>query len=153
MRRALEWQNSRHDLPHAIHASILRTRLQLELETHEYAEAITSWEQLQKAGVDQSTAAALGPIMQQVEKLRSGPGEVAVPGEIQNGSWFLRPFKQRFRIEVSQGHIDDVKLRCDRTYVYFAFDPKLQYDVHGKYGRCSMQVEGSEGTRFKLVEF
>ncbi len=153
LNRALAWAKSMNTLPDETYISTLRTRLLLELKTHQYAAATTSWTQLQRDGIDRKTRAALAPIMQQVEKIRTGPGEVTDSGELANGSWSHALFKRQFRIDVHKGYISDVKLRCDKGYVYFAFDPKLQYEVHGKYGRCTMQVEGTAGTQFTLIEF
>ncbi len=160
LRRAVASQNdARVDdvhlvLPQDVELVAETTLLQLELRTHEYSEALNRWRRLQADGIDKDTAAKLAPIMQQVKALRSNAAEVAVSGEIQNsGSWFLALFKRQFRIEVRKGYIADVRLRCARGYVYFAFDPKLQYHVRGKVGSCQMQLEGTDGTQFTVVEF
>ncbi|MGB6449135.1 MAG: TonB family protein [Steroidobacteraceae bacterium] len=153
LRRTLEWPDSETVLPKNVTALALRASLQLELKTNEYGEAITTWKRLQTFGVDSDTVAKMTPIMQELDKLRLDQREVEVSGEIRNGSWFLQLFKPQFRIGVTDGHISDVKLRCERRYLSFTFDPKLQYQVSGDSGDCEMQLEGKEGTRFKLVEF
>ncbi len=69
------------------------------------------------------------------------------------GTWYIHLFKRHFQAQVSQGHIAEVKLRCEKHYVFFAFDPTLRYEVAGKDGDCSMQLLGDPGTRFKLLQF
>ncbi len=154
LRRSLKWQGSKFSpLPQAVSAVAMRACLKLELETHEYAEAIATWKRLQSVGVDADTVRQVLPIMQEVNQLRLDHSEVAVSGQLDNGGWFLQLFKPQFRIEVADGHISDVRLRCQSRYLSFAFDPKLQYQVSGNAGECTVQLEGKEGTRFKFVEF
>jgi TonB family protein len=153
LRRTLVWLDNENVLPKNVAALALRACLPLELKKHEYGEAIATWKRLQKLGVDPGTVAKMTPIMQELDKLRLDDREVAVSGEIRNGSWFLQLFKPQFRIEVSDGHISDVKLRCQMRYLSFTFDPQLQYRVSGNSGDCETQLEGKEGTRFEFVEF
>lgn len=153
LRRTLVWPDSDKVLPKDVSALALRACLQLELKTHEYGEAIATWKRLQKLGVDPATVAKVTPIMQVLDQLRLDQREVEVSGQISNGSWFLELLKPQFRIEVSDGHISDVKLRCQRRYLSFTFDPKLQYQVTGDSGDCTVQLEGTNGTQFKFDEF
>ncbi|MGH9919813.1 MAG: energy transducer TonB [Nitrososphaerales archaeon] len=153
LRRTLVWPDDENVLPKDVFAVALRARLQLELETHEYGEAITTWKRLQKLGADPGMVAKVTPIMQELDRLRLDHREVEVSGQLRGGSWFLQLFKPQFRIEVTDGHISDVKLRCQKRYLSFTFDPSLQYQVSGDSGDCTIQLEGAEGTRFKFVEF
>lgn len=153
LRHAIVWPDNGNIVPKDLITLALRACLQLELKTHEYGEAIPTWTRLQKLGVDAGTVAKVTPIMQELGQLRLDHREVEVSGQIRNGSWFLQLFKPQFRIEVTNGLISDVRVRCERRYLSFTFDPKLQYQVSGNSGDCSIQLEGTEGTRFKFVEF
>jgi hypothetical protein len=42
--------------------------------------------------------------------------------------------------------------RCN-TYAYFAFDPRLEYEVANKDGRCTIELDGAPGTQFKLIQY
>jgi hypothetical protein len=76
-----------------------------------------------------------------------------VPGEIITGtSWNYELLKRRFQIEVASGKVAEIKLRCDRQYVFFQFDPKLQYTIGGNDRSCSMEVVGDPGTKFRLTQ-
>jgi Gram-negative bacterial TonB protein C-terminal len=131
----------------------LLTRIRLELKTSDYAEAMRTWATLQKSGFDESALAPLRPIMTRLEKVRADDSEYGLSGRISDRSWYLRLFKRHFRAQVAEGHISEVKLRCDKNYVFFAFDPELSYEVSGKNGNCILQLDGVPGTRFTLVQF
>jgi hypothetical protein len=133
--------------------SALIARMKLELNAHEYAEVMTTWKRLEKSGVDKGTESRVLPVIDQLQKLRSDDSAYEVTGRMPDGEWFLHLFKRHFQAVVSEGFISQVKLRCDKRYVYFAFDPKLRYEVASAYGNCSVELEGAPGTKFKLVQF
>jgi hypothetical protein len=134
--------------------SALLERLNLELKTHEYAEVMTTWKRLEKLGVDKDTESRVLPVIDKLQRLRSDDSAYEMTGLMTDeGSWFLHLFKRHFKAAVSDGFISQVKLRCDKRYVYFTFDPQLQYQIPGGYGNCSIQLEGAPGTKFKLVQF
>ncbi len=153
LQRAIGWMQYENLIPKNVVAETLQADLLLELKTHEYAEAIATWKQLQKLGVDPGTVAKVMPVMQKLDQLRQDHHEVEVSGQLYNGSWYLQLFKPQFRIEVTNGFIADVKLRCQKRYLQFTFDPKLQYEVSGNSGDCSIQLEGKDGTQFNFIEF
>jgi hypothetical protein len=47
-----------------------------------------------------------------------------------------------------EGYISQVKLRCEKHDVYFAFDPNLQYQVASQDGDCWMELVGGPGLYF-----
>jgi hypothetical protein len=59
----------------------------------------------------------------------------------------------KFSVTVSSGRISEVRLLCQRAYVGFPFNPQLQHTVHGKYGKCELELVGPPGTRFTLYQF
>jgi TonB family protein len=154
LRRAIARDGNWHYLPKDLFTSSLRALLQLEVKTHEYAEAMVTWERLQKVGVDPATTTKIAPIMQKVEALRSNDGEYTVSGLTNSdGRWYLWLFKQHFRAETSAGQISEVKLRCKKHYLYFVFDPSLQYEVHDNYGKCQIEIDGTPAMRFTVTQF
>jgi TonB family protein len=154
LRRATENSgNGTYYLPRTVFLSALSSQFDLEIKTHEYAEAIATWKRLQKMGIDTEAEAKIKPVIDQLDTLRSDDEEYGVSGVMPDGSWSLRLFKRRFHIEVAEGYISQVKLRCDKGYLYFAFDPKLRYEVNGKYGSCWMELLGAPGAKFTLFQF
>jgi len=150
LRRAIA---GRSYLPVDVFRSALLACFELEVSAHEYGEALDTWSQLEKTNIDKSTAARLRGIVDHVEKLRFDNTSYALSGEMTDGTWYLHLFKRHFRALVSEGYISQVKLRCDKNYLFFAFDPKLNYEVSGKDGDCSIEFVGAPGTRFELVQF
>lgn len=142
-----------HYLPKNVRGPVLRSLFNLEIKTHEYAEATATARLLQKLGVDRATEAKIKSVLGQLETLRSDDRGYGVAGVMPNGSWSLELFKRHFSIEVAEGYVSQVKLRCQRGYLFFAFDPKLQYEVKGKYGSCQMELLGAPGTKFTLFQF
>jgi TonB family protein len=131
---------------------LLLARLRLQLNARNYGEAMTTWSRLQKIGVDPSIAKTVQPVIDQLVKIRSNDQAYDVSGIMDAGNWSLHLFKHHFRAVVAQGYISQVKLRCAKGYVYFAFDPALEYEVHNKYGDCMLTFEGAPGTRFTLTQ-
>ena len=61
-------------------------------------------------------------------------------------------YKNRFSIVVGAGHLNEIKLRCDKRYVFFKYDPQMTYDISDKYGRCEIELVGETGTKFALTQ-
>ncbi len=153
LRRAIAEEDVAHYLPKDLFQFALLGRLKLEFQTHEYAEVMTTWRRLEKLGVDKETQLRVQPVMDQLQKIRSDDSSYEVDGRMPEGAWFLHLFKRHFQAVVSEGLIEQVKLRCDKRYVYFSFDPKLQYEVANADGKCSVQLVGAPGTKFKFIQF
>jgi hypothetical protein len=153
LRRAIAAEVRAHYLPSGEWRSALTMSLRLEVKLQDYAGALRTWQLLQKAGIDEQTVAKIKPMIEQLETLRSDDRIYKVPGQITDDAWSYHLFKQHFRIEVPDGSLALVKLKCRGQFVYFNFDPQVQYDVQGKYGTCTLRLEGAPGTRFQLVQF
>jgi TonB family protein len=154
LRRAIAEEEVAHYLPKDLFQSALIARMKLELNAHQYAEVMTTWKRLKKSGVDKATESQVLHVIDQLQKLRSDDSAYEVTGRIMpEGRWFLHLFKRHFQAVVSEGSLSQVKLRCDKRFVYFTFDPKLQYEVESSYGNCGVELEGAPGTQFKLVQF
>jgi hypothetical protein len=106
---------------------------------------------LKKHRLDAQTMASAEQLVAQVEKVRTSDDAYDVSGVLSELGWSLHLFKPHFHI-AADGLIADVKLRCDKGYLTFAFDPKVDYLVQGNYGSCILQLEGSPGTRLTLTQ-
>lgn len=53
---------------------------------------------------------------------------------------------------MESGNVTEIKLRCQKQYLAFKFDPDLRYDIEGKNGNCSIEVLGSHDTRSGFVQ-
>jgi TonB family protein len=125
--------------------------LGLQVKLRQYAEAIQTWSILKKHRADAETMARTEQLMAQLEKVRASDDAYDVSGVLSELGWSLHLFKPRFHI-AADGSIADVKLRCDKGYLTFAFDPNIDYRVQGNYGSCTIQLEGIPGTRLTLTQ-
>ena len=60
--------------------------------------------------------------------------------------------KRRFRVQVASGRLSEIKLRCERNYLFFPYNPELEYKVEARSGRCSIELVGDPGTKFQLIQ-
>lgn len=140
-------------LPRTVYQSALRDQFDLEVRTHEYVEALLTRGRLRRTGIDLVLEAKYMPFFEHIVTLQSDNEEYGVSAVMPDGSWSLGLLKRHFRIEVAEGYISQVKLRCIKGFVYFAFDPKLRYEVNEKYGACWLELVGSPGAKFTLFQF
>jgi hypothetical protein len=126
--------------------------LKLQLKARHFAEALETWKRLEKTGVDQDTAAQIRSLIDRVEKTRTDDSTYAVSEILPDGQWHLRLFKRHFQVVVKEGAIARIKLRCDRGYVAFPLDPAMQYQVADRSGECDIELDGTPGTRFDLLQ-
>ena len=150
--RAIAAELNARYLPADTFRSALLESLKLQLKARQYAEALATWQYLEKAGIDDRTAAQIRSIVEQLEKIRTDSTAYAVSGLLPDGPWYLRLFKRNFQVVVKEGSISEVKLRCDKGYVTFPLDPAMQYHVANKYADCEMELDGAPGTRFDVVQ-
>jgi hypothetical protein len=61
-------------------------------------------------------------------------------------------FRNRFSIAVKSGGVSEIKLRCERQYLFFRYEPGVQYSIGSKKDQCGIEVIGNPGTTFDLVQ-
>jgi TonB family protein len=152
VRRAVAREDTAKYLPKDVFLSALQTELRLEAKTQDFASAILTWHVLQKAGADKATLDELKPGIDQMLVLKTDGRSYKVSGQLVDGSWNYFLFKKRFRIAVSEGHVSQLKLRCDKKYIFFNFDPTLEYRIADKYGSCGLEVVGDSDAKFELIQ-
>lgn len=152
IRRAIAGEKSARYLPKEAFTTAQQAALALEIQTQDYGRALTTWAAL-RDDLDASRRAQWQKSIDQIEALRTEDKAFAVTGEITKGtSWYYLLLKNRFQLEVANGAVAEIKLRCNRQYVSFHFDPKLQYTIAGGDRGCWMEVVGDPGTKFQLVQ-
>jgi hypothetical protein len=84
---------------------------------------------------------------------RSHAVDFSMRAQIVKGTtWFGRLFKTHFVISVADGAVAEIKLRCEKAYLFFKYQPDVQYSVSSKSGACGIEVVGDPGTKFDLVQ-
>jgi TonB family protein len=161
LKRAIADETGAKYLPKPEFEGALRSLLVLDVRTNHFREALTLWEQLQKLSTDSQILGKLKPVMDQVNSIQTDPRPYAIVGELtpsasstetMQAAWFLDLFKTRFRIQVEEGSLSEIKLRCDKTFLSFPFDPELEYHVESRFGKCEMQLLGAPGSRITVTQ-
>jgi TonB family protein len=153
LRRAIADETAPGFLPAKQFIAALQALLPLELRAKDFARALWTWDVLKKLQPDDAIIAQLQPTIDDATALRTDDRTYSVPGAIepQSSSWFYALHKRRFQIVVASGRVSEIKLRCDREYVSFAYDPALYYRID-QHGNCRLQLIGEPGTRFELIQ-
>ena len=152
LRRAIASESSAHYLPKTLFVSALRDLFRLEVGAQNFAAAMSTWETMLKAGIDQQTRSEFQPIVDKLNVLRTDDRAYAITGQIIESLWEYHLFKSWFHLAVSEGQITGVRLLCDKKYVEFKYDPELDYRVSNHYGQCALALSGDAGTQFRLIQ-
>lgn len=153
LRRAVAYEDSDTYLPGQLFTAALRHTFALEVESQDFSRALKTARTLRKRPIDETFAASLNAATERIEALRSSDQSYAVTGEIgPANSWYFELFRDAFYFSDVQGELAEVKLRCDRKYVFFRYQPEQQYTLAPNLGGCYIEVVGNPKTTFKLVQ-
>lgn len=138
--------------PGLLHRSLL-AKFSLQTELKDFGGALQTYELIKEQNMDATVVDSLAKTVSAIRDLKADDRSYVVEGEIPNYySWFFQLFKHRFRITDIFGDIAEIKLRCERDFVSFRFDPDLEYSVSEDAGECGLELLGNPKTTFKLVQ-
>lgn len=66
--------------------------------------------------------------------------------------WEHQLARSSFQIDQVRGRIRSLRLSCDHHQEDYEFEPHRYLNFPAEWGRCSIQVKGSTGSKFRLVE-
>jgi TonB family protein len=152
LRRAIASEDRANFLPPDTFRAALENLLSLQIQQKDYAAALATWRKLEKIAPAEMKANWQAPI-DKIEALRTDTTPFAVAGEFTDAPlWTFSLFRPRFHIALTSGRIAEIKLRCDKKYVFFKYDPQVQYTIAPEYGACGMELVGDPGTKFTLTQ-
>lgn len=129
-----------------------RNLAQLQIRNAYFAEAMDTLEMMRLKGDDEG-ADLFRDTSTSLAAFKTNDAAYPVKGRIEDsGSWGLTLFKTRFRLADLMGAVQELKLRCEQAYIYFPFDPEVQYGLADDAGQCTLQVIGDPGTTFDLIQ-
>lgn len=152
VQQALAGERDADYLPQKLFVAGLETLLNLQIKRNDFGGALITWDNL-KEQADAPAIARWEHAVARLNELRHDRTPYTVAGDFgAYSSWYLRLFRKSFHISVTNGSVAEIKLRCDKRYVFFKYDPETHYTIADKYGDCSMELIGDPGTRFQLVQ-
>jgi hypothetical protein len=95
----------------------------------------------------------LQPTIDHLITMRDSDKAFALSARIDKGTrWHGSLLRHRFAITVTDGAVSEIKLRCEKQYLFFKYDPSLEYSVNGRSGLCGIEIVGAPGTTFELIQ-
>lgn len=153
LRRAVAHEQEQKYLPEEVFRWALLTRFALEVDLQDFGAALDTARLLRTQDLSREQTAALEATVAEIRALASDDRSFAVTGYTgADNSWYITLLKRHFYIDQVEGEIAEIKLRCDRDYVLFRYDPTMAYQVAEQQGTCHMEVVGDPGTTFRLVQ-
>lgn len=150
LRRAIAYENSEQFLPEEAFQFALTALFDLEIRTQDLGSALLTYKNMSKARQQQPE---IQQKMAAIVALRSDDSTYSTRSEIsKRSSWFHRLFKRRFSVLVTDGSIAEIKLRCERKYILLPYHDDNEYTLPADYGECDMELVGTPGTEFTLIQ-
>lgn len=152
LRSAIAGEKHPEYLPRAAFRTALAAMFALEVKAGDYGSALDTWEILEPIATEQLRADFRGAV-DQMRTLQAGNQQVVTSQTIdQRNYWSGKLFRNRFGIDVTSGALSEIKLRCQKQYLFFAYKPNVQYSIGTKKDQCGIEVVGDPGTTFNLIQ-
>jgi len=152
LERAIAGEKKPTYLPKDSFVVALYAKFALEIEARDYGRALDTWEILEPL----APPAMRKDVQRVVDDLRArqlGTQPVRQPAVIgEHNNWSSVLFRNRFSVEVTSGSVNEIKLRCAQQFLFFKYQPDVQYSIGAKKDRCGIEVVGDPGTTFSLVQ-
>ena len=140
-------------LPEQVFRAAQRMRFSLLVELNDFAAALAAFESLQEIGLEEAEHERFQPMVDEILALQADDRAYSVSGETdKHGHWAVGLLKDDFSLHDIQGRIATIKLYCDTKFVFFRFEPELEYHVADNVGDCRLTALGDAGTTFTLVQ-
>ncbi|MFZ1988384.1 MAG: energy transducer TonB [Alphaproteobacteria bacterium] len=130
----------------------LRDRFFIDNKLGQYVDALETYDRL----------AALAklppddPFTKQANAIKAAfasPAPFSVPAKIDEDSWSYRPARRTFTLINVKGSITALGVVCERRIATLPYQPDVEWTLPAAWGRCELEIRGTAGTEFSLVEF
>jgi TonB family protein len=152
LERAIANEEKPTYLPKDTFAVALYSKFRLEVQASDYGRALDTWKVLEPFATPEMRK-DLQPVVDRLRAAQAGDQRYRQPAVIpERQSWSSVLFRNRFNIVVEKGSISEIKLRCAQQYLFFKYEPGVQYSIGAKKDRCGIEVVGDPGTQFNLIQ-
>merc|ERR1712065_90135 len=88
---------------------------------------------------------------QAIKTLKSDDQTFSIREQLDDrGFLFHSLIKNSISIFDAQGELNELRLRCQKKYVYFDYSPNKQWNIPNEWGECTLQVIGEPKAEFTL---
>lgn len=151
LRQAIAYETNPSYLPKDEFVSLLKDMFVLQVKASDLGSALDTWEQLAKMSPEK--AKSLQPALDQIQAVLESDASYSMPVLLERTGWQTRLLKDRFQIVVHSGKVADLKLRCEKQYLFFHYEPSVQYRIDGRNAQtCSIEIVGDPGTTLDLIQ-
>ena len=153
LRRAVASERVARYLPEAVFRAALVSLFKLEVKLNDFGSALDLWKTLRPI-VQDPTRTELQRAVDQMKAIQSSDQAVHTSQKVDKAAnWNGYLFRNRFDIAVTRGAVSEIKLRCQKQYLFFKYEPGTQYTVNSKdAGECHIEVIGDPGSIFELTQ-
>lgn len=153
LKRTIAHEREGTYLPEALFVDALASLFSLQVDVQDFGGALETWGTLQSQGLEPQARRTLEQAVAGIRALQEDDRAFTVAGSVgTSASWHFRLLKRRFAIDVQEGYVAELKLRCDRQYLLFRYSPDIRYQIDPAHGACLLEVVGDPGTRFTLTQ-
>jgi TonB family protein len=152
LERAIAKEEKPTYLPKGTFAVALYSKFRLEVQASDYGSALDTWKVLDPYATPEMRK-DLEPVVDQLRTAQASDQRYRQPAVIpERQSWNSVLLRNRFSIVVEKGSVSEIKLRCAQQYLFFKYEPGVQYSIGTKKDRCGIEVVGDPGTQFNLIQ-
>jgi TonB family protein len=139
-------------LPKEAFVTALIAMFTLEVKAGNYGDALSTWATLDPL-TPKDRREGIVTVVEQIKALQRSTQpypQAALIGE--NSNWSSHLLRDSFSIDVKSGAVSEIKLRCQKQYLFFKYEPGLVYSIGRQKDQCHIEVVGDPGTKFVLTQ-
>ncbi len=153
LNRALGYESKGKDLNYLseeLRAIARRQLFILQVEQKHYADALSTYEEMNK-NQQKEDIELFKDTYQAIKTLKSDDQTFSIREQLDDrGFLFHSLIKNSISIFDAQGELNELRLRCQKKYVYFDYSPNKQWNIPNEWGECTLQVIGEPKAEFTL---
>ena len=153
LKRAVDGDSQEKYLPENVYRAGIISLFQLQVGTRDYQGALETYDRILELQDNEELVAKLESTIQAIKEMKSDQSAYSLTGALNTfGHWELPLLKPSFSLDEIDGKLEEIKLRCERKYVFFAFIQEQQYLIPKSYGECDIELIGDPETSFTLIQ-
>lgn len=125
--------------------------LKLMLDLGHNAEALERYHQF--TALNPELTEVFSGVMKKIMQVRDSDAVLERKAVLsRDGKTFLSLLKRSFVVELVEGEIKNLLLRCERRFAQFEYKAEAQYNIPETWGKCELQLNGEPKTRLSVLQ-